>query len=440
MQSAIRSGRGALYGSAKSETSTEFPLKVLIVVEAAGGGSGRHVIELAEGLVAAGCNVHLIYSEVRSDANFRVCLAKLKEVHTLSVPMRREPHWSDLGCMLRIRRYIRDMGGFDVVHAHSSKAGVLARVAAVGCGTAKIYTPHAMRTMDPTLHPVLHALYRIIEVGLARSCSDLIIAVSEFERSHVVAQGVPAAKTCIIVNGVPQMPPCDRDAIRSALGLTESNFCLGFIGRLVPQKAPEQFVSAIEMLAQRQPGVRGVVVGSGPLQQSMHAAARAAGVFEKIVWVTDQPGPAVLPAFDVLLMPSLYEGMPYVLLEALAAGVPIVTTDVGGAKEAVDDGVTGFVLPKNFADVLAQRLTLLANDKPLRQQMAAASLRKSGELSIDHMVTQTLYAYRAALRPHSPSRPLVVVTLKSSESPYKISLFETSRSSRGGQGNIIFHD
>ncbi|MBK8208624.1 MAG: glycosyltransferase [Rhodospirillales bacterium] len=422
------------YGSANSDIAFE-PLKILIVVEAAGGGSGRHVIELAEGLTAVGCNVHLIYSEVRSDPNFRAGLAKLKKVNTLSVPMRREPHWTDLGCMLRIRQYIRKFGGFDVVHAHSSKAGVLARIAAIGCRTATIYTPHAMRTMDPGLHPALHAFYRLIEVALARSCSDLIIAVSDFERSHIQKQGVPKSKICVIVNGVPQVPPSDRGAIRKAIGLADNEFCVGFIGRLVPQKAPERFVLAVERLSLHEPRVRGVVVGSGPLQQSTHGAARAAGVFEKIVWITDQPGPAVLPAFDVLLMPSLYEGMPYVLLEALAAGVPIVTTDVGGAKEAVDNGVTGFILPENFTDELVERLALLAHDEPLRQQMSAASLRKSSEVSIDHMVMQTLRAYNHAVRKHGPNRPFAIAA-----EPYKIPLLQTQGPHRGSEGNIIFPD
>lgn len=410
--------RGASYGSADSDMVFK-PLKILIVVEAAGGGSGRHVIELAEGLVADGCNVHLIYSDVRSDSNFRSGLATLKKVNTLSVPMRREPHWSDLSCMLRIRRYIREVGGFDIVHAHSSKAGVLARLAAIGCRAATIYTPHAMRTMDPTLHPVLHMFYRLIEVALARSCSDLIIAVSDFERDHIEKQGVPRSRISVIVNGVPQVPPSDRNAIRKALGLAENDFCLGFIGRLVPQKAPERFVGAVERLLQHEPNARGIMVGCGPLQQSTHAAARAAGVFEKIVWVTNQSGPAVLPAFDVLVMPSLYEGMPYVLLEALATGVPIVTTDVGGAKEAVDDGSTGFILPKNFADVWVDRLALLARDKNLRRQMSRASLRKSGDMSIEHMVKQTLCAYHNAVRRRSPNRPFAT-----SAEAYKIPFFK----------------
>jgi glycosyltransferase involved in cell wall biosynthesis len=396
---------------ATREPSHDAPPKVLIVVEAAGGGSGRHVIELAEGLVSAGCLVHLIYSELRMDANFRSGLAQIKGVRLLSVPMRREPHFTDFACMMRIRRYIREAGGFDIIHAHSSKAGVLARIAGIGSGAAKIYTPHAMRTMDPTINPLMHLGYRLTEVALARFCSDSIIAVSAQERSHIVSQGIPAEKTCIIVNGVPRAQARDRNAIRRSLGLAENDFCVGFIGRLVVQKAPERFVEAFAALARSAPNARGVIVGSGPLQQAVRTAAHNAGVFEKIVWIIDQAGPAVLPAFDVLLLPSLYEGMPYVLLEALAAGVPIVSTDVGGAQEAIEDGLSGFIVPQNAAEDLEQRLIRLAKDELLRQKMKAASLRKSLDLSLEHMVAQTLSVYRGSVQSRRPDRPRVAVSL-----------------------------
>jgi glycosyltransferase involved in cell wall biosynthesis len=394
-----------------SEPSHDAPPKVLIVVEAAGGGSGRHVIELAEGLVAAGCRVHLIYSELRMDANFRSGLAQLRGVRVLSVPMRREPHFTDLACLMRIRRYIRQAGGFDVIHAHSSKAGVLARVAAIGSGAARIYTPHAMRTMDPTIHPLLHLLYRITEVALAKFCCDSVIAVSAHECSHIVSQGIPAEKTCIIVNGVPRAQVSDRNAVRRSLALAENDFCVGFIGRLVVQKAPEKFVDAFAALARSIPNARGVIVGSGPLQQAVRSAAHHAGVFEKIVWITDQAGPVVLPAFDVLLLPSLYEGMPYVLLEALAAGVPIVSTDVGGAQEAIEDGLSGFIVPQNVAEALEQHLIRLAKDDLLRQKMKAASLRKSLDLSLERMVAQTLSVYRGSVQSRRPDRPHIAVSL-----------------------------
>lgn len=411
MRSMLGDTRSDGLAVATCEPSHDSPPKVLIVVEAAGGGSGRHVIELAEGLVSAGCRVHLIYSELRMDANFRSGLAQLRGVRLLSVPMRREPHFTDLACLMRIRRYIREAGGFDVIHAHSSKAGVLARIAGIGSGAARIYTPHAMRTMDPTINPLFHLFYRITEVALARFCSDSVIAVSAHECSHIVSQGIPAGKTCIVVNGVPRAQVRDRNAIRSTLGLAENDFCVGFIGRLVVQKAPERFVDAFAALARSVPNARGVIVGSGPLQEAVRTAAHNAGVFEKIVWIKDQAGPAVLPAFDVLLLPSLYEGMPYVLLEALAAGVPIVSTDVGGAQEAIEDGLSGFIVPQNTAEGLEQRLVRLAKDDLLRQKMKAASLRKSLDLSLEHMIVQTLSVYRGSAGSRHPDRPRIAVSL-----------------------------
>lgn len=398
------------YAGSKLHNWGEAPPKVLMVAEATGGGSGRHVAELAEGLLKAGCRVHLLYSDLRAEQVFRDAIASLNGLRAQQIPMRREPHWSDMAFLCQIRRYMNKIGGFDIVHAHSSKAGVLARLAAFGTGAAKIYTPHAMRTMDPALHPAVREFYRAVEVGLARASCEAVIAVSEYERQHVIAQGVPAAKTHMVINGIPPVRLNDRPAIRAALGILPDEVAIGFIGRLVPQKAPGRFVAAVAAVARHHPRVRGILVGSGPLRDSVHEAARDAGIFKRIVWVTDRQGPHVLPAFDMLLMPSLYEGMPYVLLEALAVGVPVVATDVGGVAEAIEDRITGFVVAQQDAAALLEKVQLLVEDADLRHAMAEASLRKSGEMRVERMIEQTLQVYRAALRRrHAPDRHWPVV-------------------------------
>ena len=391
--STVRTGSGGHAFNAIGES----PLRVAVVVEACGGGSARHVAELSEGLLQRGCEVHLLYSPLRADLSFTDAVRALPGLHLMEVPMRREPHPSDVACLLQIRRYIRRNGAFDIVHAHSSKAGALARVAALGVGAASVYTPHAIRTMDPTLHPAVHQFYRLIEVALARSTTDAIIAVSDAERQHIIRLGVAAGKMHVVPNGIPAMPAVDRPKVRSSLGLAPQDVCLGFIGRLVPQKAPERFITIIARLAQRLPQVRGVVVGSGPLEAAVHGLADDLGIADRIIWVTNQPGPQVLPAFDTLVLPSLYEGMPYVLLEALAAGVPVVSTDVGGVAEAISSGETGFIVPQDNIDALLAKIGLLIEDEALRRQMAQTSLRKSGEMSVERMVEQTLQLYRHAL-------------------------------------------
>jgi glycosyltransferase involved in cell wall biosynthesis len=389
------------YASSKFSKVTETLPKVLIVLESSGGGSGRHVSELAAGLLQSGCEVHLIYSQLRAEQTFHDAVAKLRGLRVQRLPMRREPHWSDVGFLWQIRSYIHGVGGFDIVHAHSSKAGALARVAAFGTGAATVYTPHAMRTMDPTLNPAVRGIYRVIEVGLARTACNAVIAVSEYERSHIIAAGVPSSKVYLVTNGIPPLPHRDRSAIRAELGIAPEEMAIGFIGRLVAQKAPGRFVSTLASVARRAPHVRGILVGSGPLQAEAHGLAREAGIFDRIVWVTDRPGPALLPAFDVLMMPSLYEAMPYVLLEALASGVPVIATDVGGVAEAIQDNVTGFVVPQHDATALLGKLQLLIENAELRQDMARASLRKSGEMTAERMVDQTLQVYRAVLRVRS---------------------------------------
>jgi glycosyltransferase involved in cell wall biosynthesis len=386
------------YAISRFKRIEEAPPKVLLVLEASGGGSGRHVVELAHGLLQCGCEVHVIYAKLRADRFFLDGLAALRRVRTREVPMRREPHWSDIACLWQIRRYIGEAGPFDVIHAHSSKAGALARLAAIGTHAARVYTLHAMRTMDPTLHPALRAFYRAVEVGLALTSCEALIAVSKREREHFLEQGIPAAMTYTVANGIPSPPMRDRNVVRAALGLGHEDVSIGFIGRLVPQKAPELFLASIAAAVRRSPSLRGVLVGTGPLQAAVHAMARQEGIFDRVVWVTEQRGQDVLPALDVLVMSSLYEGMPYVLLEALAAGVPVIATDVGGVAEGIDDGVTGFTVPQPDARMLQDKIALLIERPELRQKMAVASRRKSRPLCVKRMVEQTLQIYRAALR------------------------------------------
>lgn len=375
-------------------------LRALLVLEASGGGTGRHVLELSQGLAARDWEVHVVYSPLRAEQSFIQAIESLTDVYTLQLPMHRAPHPSDIACMTALRRYMRAHGGFDILHAHSSKAGALGRMAAAGEDVVRVYTPHAMRTIDPTLEWIPRQFYRLIEFGLARTLSDAIICVSSQERDHIIKLKIaPPSLLHVVPNGIPPIPSGGSDAIRNMLGLRPENICLGFIGRLVPQKAPERFVRAVHQVCQRFPTARGIVLGGGPLEAELHALAERLGIQDRLVWIANCAGSAVVPAFDVLLMPSLYEGMPYVLLEALAAGVPVLATNVGGVSEAVENGATGFVVAND--EDLAKKALLLAQDTDLRKSMASRSLSKSREMSVDRMVDDTTAVYREALRTHA---------------------------------------
>src|SRR5262249_539683 len=140
----------------------------------------RHVLDLAEGAGQAGHKTDVIYSPLREDDLFRAGRARLKDVGFLPLPMKREPGPWDLPVVSRARRLIAGNGPYHVIHGHSSKGGMLARLAAIRSGSAVVYTPHAISTQDPMLGGLKRFVYKEGEKALAR-LTDRIIAVSTAE-------------------------------------------------------------------------------------------------------------------------------------------------------------------------------------------------------------------------------------------------------------------
>jgi glycosyltransferase involved in cell wall biosynthesis len=372
------------------------PRRVCLVTEAAGGGVGRHFLDLAEGLVARGVEVVAIYSPGRCDASFRARRASLAGIRFVESPMRRALHPLDALDCARLVRLIRDEGPFDLVHGHSSKGGALARLAARWLGIPSVYTPHAFITLDPTLPAWKRRLYGRIERWLARHAAA-VITVSRDEATHARALGIDPRKIHTVHNGIAPLEFPSRDAARSRLGLSPVEFVIGFVGRFVSQKAPELLVDALAIIAGLHPHTRLVLIGSGPLEPIIRRRIHHLGLESRVLMPGDSVAAPLMPAFDVFCLPSRYEGLPYVLLEALAAGLPIVTTRVGGAATCVDHGQNGFILESGDASQLASALSRFAADPPLRHQFAATSKLKSTHFSADRMIDETLLVYQQVL-------------------------------------------
>lgn len=368
------------------------PLSIALILETSGGGSGRHVLDLAEGLAAAGQRVTVIWSERRAQEDFRDRLLGLSGVRALSLPMERSVGAHDLTSLRALTALLRRQGPFDVLHGHSSKAGALVRLLPRRIPGARIYTPHAFRTMDPTMGARGRRVYGTIERLLARR-GDRIITVSSAEKTHARGLGIGARHLVTVVNGAALPPGADRATARAAMDLSEDEVAVGFIGRLDDQKAPLRFVEAVSLAAKQVPALRGVMIGDGALRATAEAR-NSAGAVRFLGW---QDGPALFPGLDVFCMTSHYEAMPYTLLEALHAGVPIVSTDVGGVAETVEQDRNGFILPTACsAEDLAGPLARLAGDAGLRQSMGARALELARARTIDTMVAETLAVYRAA--------------------------------------------
>ena len=363
-------------------------MRILLVIEAAGGGSGRHVIDLARELARQGHHVAVIYSPTRTEPRFEAEIAALPIV-LARLPMRRAVGPWDIPTARAMKRLVAQLGPFDIVHAHSSKAGALLRAVAPK-GAARVYTPHAFRTMDPGLGGAARVAYGVVEALLARFCTDALIAVAPEEAAHARNLGIPARKIHTIVNGVSPAPPVNRVEARAELGLAPDDIAVGFVGRLCEQKDPERFARAIRIARAADPRIRGVVLGDGELAEGVR---RAGG--DGVALFKGRDARLFLPAFDLFAMTSRYEGMPYVLLEALQAGLPIVSTEVGGTSVAVD-GRNGLLAPVDVTAEGFAALLLKMTDPVTRAAMASASAKLGETVTVETMVAATKAIYAMA--------------------------------------------
>jgi len=367
--------------------------RVLMVVESCGGGVSLHVFDLVEGLLDRGWNVHLIYSPRRADRSFLQRLQATRHLKYAGCPMHRAVHPSDLTALRFVCRYIRDYGPFDIIHGHSSKGGALARLAAIGTAARVVYTPHAFVTMDPRLPWRERMLYRAAEWMLSR-LTDRIIAVSPAERRHGVAMGLGPSRVIVIPIGIKPAAPPTRGAVRRELGLAEDELVIGFVGRLVDQKAPDVLVRAFAATARAVTGCRLVVVGSGPLEGLLHDLADRLGFGDRILWLGERDGASLMSAFDIFALPSRYEGMPRAALEALAAGLPVLATASAGVEILVRHGHNGLIVPPDRPDLFAAALADLIADPDRRARLGRASLERATQFTVERMVDRTIAEYR----------------------------------------------
>lgn len=369
-------------------------MRLLQILEPSGGGSGRHFIDLCRGMQARGHVVHAVYSPVRAEERFVEELNGLDLAGTHSVAMTRSPGPSDFGAWRQLRGLMRREGPFDIIHGHSSKAGALARLRLPGRHVPRVYTPHAFRTMDPGLGNLGRKVYGSIETLLARSLTDRLICVSADEYAHARALGMPRDRLSIVVNGVDTPSGNGRAAVRAALGIPDNALLYGFVGRLCHQKAPERLVSAFEYVASHLPDAKLLMIGSGEDEDAVRRQINAGSHADRIHLTSRFTGPQAMAAIDILVMPSRYEAMSYVMLEAAAAGKPLVLTNVGGASMVLKDGENGVLLentddPERLADAM---LHLADADRLARHAQAAQA--RSGNYSLERMIGETEAIYR----------------------------------------------
>jgi glycosyltransferase involved in cell wall biosynthesis len=379
-------------------------MKILLILEATLGGTSRHILDLANGLLERGAEVHLVYSTLRADQGFLRGLSFLgsswERFRCKELPITRSVTVSDFASYWNLARYIGEEGPFDIIHSHSTKAGFLARLLVNTQGARMIYTSHGLMTMNPELTGFRRRAVCALESALARR-TDTVIAVSENERRCALETGIGPAKLTVIANGIHSsslsVQSEQRKAIRDSIGLNSEAICIGWVGRFAPQKRPDRAFEAYELLQQRTAKpLRLLMIGWGPLEDALRRQVAELNIEDQVLFLGQAEAVKYMPAFDILAHTSEFEAFGYVFVEALSSGVPIVTTRVGGTDELISNGVTGYVCDPWDPETFASRLQLLAEDPQRRRAMSEAARQRAAHYSVERMVDSTVELYRQA--------------------------------------------
>jgi len=345
-------------------------------------GGALQLLYLLEGLAARGIENHLA---CRRGCELGRRAAPFAEVHGM-------PMHGDLDLLMsgRLYRLIRQLQP-DLVHLHSRigadlMGGLAARLAGVP-------VLHTRRVDNPEPRWLVALKYRL---------HDRVIAISEGIARVLHAEGLPSAKLRLVRSAVVAerfARPCRRALIRARLGLPEDALLIGVVAQLIARKGHGLLLRALPALLAEQPRLQLVFFGQGPLAGRLVRQIAAAGLSGRVHLVGFRDDLAeLLPCLTLLVHPALMEGLGVSLLQAAAAGVPIIASRVGGIPEVVADGVTGLLVPPGDVAALEQAMRGLLAAPGLRQQLGrAAADRVRREFSIEGMVEGNLAVYHELL-------------------------------------------
>jgi glycosyltransferase involved in cell wall biosynthesis len=360
------------------------------------GGAQRVVLHTAANLDRRHFSVALAWGpgDILDDEARQIDDIELFPVQTL---VRSVAPVSDIRAFSSLRGALRSFAP-DVVHTHSSKAGILGRLAArIERVPSVVHTVHGFG-FTPLQKAPLRVAFQSAERLLAR-CTDHFVTVSESDRRRGVEMGLFSAERVTVIRAGIDLEKFrvagGGNAVRRRLGIPADVPLITQIGNFKPQKAPLDFVRMSAAVQVRFPDASFVMVGDGPLRGAAEELARELGVADNTVfcgWWDDVPG--LLAATTVSVLTSRHEGLPCSVVESLAAGVPVVATAVDGTVEVVRSGENGFLAPAGDVSALAESVCMILADGETRARLAQAASCGLEGFDRDLMVRQQEDLYR----------------------------------------------
>ena len=375
--------------------------KVAIITEACGGGVRKHVLDLLNNLNQEKYDLYFLYSLNRADETMKseinnlrdngINLIELKELYReISVK-------NDTKAYKELYQALKSIKP-DVVHCHSSKAGALGRVVAKAIGVKQIYyTPHAYIMQNPNVSSKKKVVYSIIEKSLSKMFTTKNINVSYGEKQFAVDNKIDKEdKFVVIYNGIDdEQVVSDSDKLKKELGINEDDIVVGVTARLDEQKDPYTFVKVANEVLKTNKNVKFIYIGDGEYKSDIQNYINEQNISENVKLLGFRSdADKILQMFDVYMITSLYEGMPYSLIEALRCKLPIIATDTIGNNEVAINGKNGKLFKIRDCHQGSKKVLELVNDKDLINTMGDNSYKLFKEkFTLETMIrnTESLY-------------------------------------------------
>jgi glycosyltransferase involved in cell wall biosynthesis len=380
--------RGGAVGAAAPVAAS---LKILHILRAPVGGLFRHVLDIAGGQAERGHRVGIVADTLTGGERAADALAELAPRLAFGVrriAISRQIGYSDLHALRAISPWI-EQAAPDILHGHGAKGAALARLSRSAPSAIRVYTPHG-GTLVYDAGKIAHGFYRSLE-WLLKWRTDLFLFESNFAAAQFRAQmGRPPGLVRVVHNGV-------SDGEFAPIVQSADATDIVALGELRPIKGFDLLIEALATLKTLGHTITATIAGAGPFDASLKAQARRLAAADQIRFVGHRTAREAFAMGRVLVVCSRAESLPYVVLEAAAAAMPIIATRVGGIPEIFGDEATHLVPPENPAALAAAIGAAVADPAGIRTVAKSVCERVHREFSVVAMVDGALSGYREAI-------------------------------------------
>jgi glycosyltransferase involved in cell wall biosynthesis len=375
-------------------------LRIITNSEPEPGGSSNHVYLLStmldrrkfETTVACGMGEWLISNLHRSNINIIALPTLVRKISLMK----------DLLTIFKLYSIIKKER-FDIVATHSTKAGILGRIAArLASAPVVIFTAHGFIFNEP-MGFVKRQLMTLIE-WIGGLLSDHIIAISDYDAMTAVNKRIiNPSKISTIYNGLDfkRFKETNISFKKEISGISNKTKILGTVANFYPNKGLQYLIEALVLVVQKYSDIKLVLVGDGPLRDKLEASVKKLNLNNFVIFLGHRSDVlSILTIFDIFILSSLKEGFPWAILEAMASGKAIVSTNVGGIPKMIENKKTGVLVPPKDSKALANAIiTLLKNEEKAKTMSIAAKEKVVSEFTLDRMLNETEKLYTNILKP-----------------------------------------